>query len=153
MKNAKERLEQLIPDEQAATEFFERIAWPHGNVRCSSCKLGNVGKVAHKGRPGYQCRTCRRYFTVRTGTAMSRSNLPLAVWARAVYWMSMLAMDRGSMDKDLGVEWNTAARIAKRIRKACGVGVGHQATVRGPPRTLTAQLSLTTVEIRARMLA
>ena len=33
----------------------------------------------------YRCRACRRYFSVRIGTALERSKVPFRKWAFAIY--------------------------------------------------------------------
>ena len=152
--NAKDRLQLLIPGDETDAVFFERVKWPNNKPACPRCNSTKVRRVKHRGRSECRCKECRSYFTVRTGTAMARSNLSLTTWARAVYWLSTTPMERGTLHEDLGVQWNTAALIARRIRKACGVDA-HEITAsqgRGRPRSVTGQLNLTTMEIRERML-
>ncbi len=44
----------------------------------------NVYRCKHKTIP-FRCRDCKKYFSVKTGTAMEFSNIPLRKWAWAVY--------------------------------------------------------------------
>ena len=72
----------------------------------------------------YRCGECRKYFSLRTGTVMAKSNLPLRLWAIAAYLL--LTRPKGvssvQLAKDLGVTQKTAWFLGHRIREgfACG---------------------------------
>ena len=68
----------------------------------------------------YRCRDCRFDFSVKTGTVMQGSNLPLSKWALAAYLMTTNLKGVSSMKlhRDLGVTQKTAWFLAHRIRKA-----------------------------------
>ncbi|MGD1072249.1 MAG: IS1595 family transposase [Bryobacteraceae bacterium] len=80
--------------EAAAREHLESILWPDGPV-CMACGLVNEatklqreeGTDSH-GRKGlYQCRGCRKQFTVTVGTIFEDSHVPLHKWLLAVHLM------------------------------------------------------------------
>lgn len=37
----------------------------------------------------YRCRDCRQHFSVRKGTVMHHSRLPLRTWVLAIYFMTV----------------------------------------------------------------
>src|SRR5690606_26101738 len=84
-------LRAATQSEQAAVEFFEQHRW-NGAPACPRCGSVNVYKMA--GRNGgrnadnrWRCRDCKvsKMFTVRTGTVLEETRLPLRVWAFA-FW-------------------------------------------------------------------
>jgi len=77
------QLAEMIPDEAAATEWIETVFWPNGRI-CPRCGGDKTYRGTHKTMP-YRCRPCKRLFSVRTGTVMQSSKLPLKVWVWAIY--------------------------------------------------------------------
>ena len=75
---------EMFPDEASATRWFEDALWPE--ERCCG-KCGSTRKAKHKTMP-YWCADCRSYFSLRTGTAIALSNVPLRKWAVAIYLSS-----------------------------------------------------------------
>ncbi|MCY4393423.1 MAG: transposase, partial [Chloroflexi bacterium] len=77
-------LMDMFPTESAATEWFESLVWPdvRGCGHCGSTKTKEVPN--HKPMP-YWCADCRSYFSVKTGTALSHSKIPMRKWAVAIY--------------------------------------------------------------------
>ncbi len=67
----------------------------------------------------YWCKDCRSYFSVRTGTAMVNSRLPLRKWVIALYIMSTNIKGTSSMKlhRDLGIRQSSAWYMAQRIRE------------------------------------
>jgi len=70
-------LGELFPNEDAAREWFEAKPWPDGKRPCPRCVEG-VGKPVPNENPmPYRCVRCHKFFSVRTGTALERSKVPL----------------------------------------------------------------------------
>ena len=63
------------PDEGAARAWFKAISWPEGRF-CPQCR-GTGTYACPKQTMPYRCRTCRKRFSVRTGTVLQASRLPL----------------------------------------------------------------------------
>jgi len=114
----------IFHDEDKAREFFEKERWPTG-VICPFCEKGEaVSKLAGKSMgPGwYYCNACdQKKFTVRTGTVMERSHIPLAKWALG--FRIMAASKKGVSAKQLQrmlglVSYKSAWFMAHRIREA-----------------------------------
>lgn len=70
-----------------ARQYLERLRWPDGAV-CPRCKKREVTTV-EGGRDGlYNCRLCRRQFTVTVGTIFEGSHIPLSKWVQAFHLVS-----------------------------------------------------------------
>ncbi|MYC84091.1 MAG: IS1595 family transposase [Acidimicrobiia bacterium] len=111
----------MFPDETAAVEWFERIRWPNGVDVCPRCgEIGYVAAVPNAKPMPYRCASCRRYFSVRTGTVMESSRLPVRKWVIALYLVSTNLKGVSSMKlhRDLGVTQSTAWFMLGRIREA-----------------------------------
>ena len=68
----------------------------------------------------YRCRSCKVFFSVRTGTALERSKVPLKKWAFAIYLSvtSLKGVSSMKLHRDLDVTQKTAWFMAHRIRQA-----------------------------------
>lgn len=113
---------RVFHDERAAYRLVEDLVWPDGPV-CPHCSgNGRVGKMKGQStRIGtYKCYGCRKPFTVKLGTLVESSHVPLHVWLKAVYLIacsehrvSLLELQRST-----GVTLRTAWFIAERVRRA-----------------------------------
>jgi len=109
---------QRFPDEEAAREYFERNRWA-GEVSCPHC--GSLSVAAVKGlKPmPWRCRDCRQHFSVRTGTVLAESRLPLHKWLMAIYMMTTArkGIPSTQMARELGITQKSAWFLAQRIRE------------------------------------
>ena len=111
-------LAQMFPDEDAARRWFELIIWPDGRV-CPNCGSEDTHEASHAKMP-YRCRGCKRYFSVKTGTVMTQSPIPLVKWAYAIYLdvTSLKGVSSMKLHRDLGITQKTAWFMQQRIREA-----------------------------------
>ena len=112
-------INQMFPDDDTAREWIERIRWP-GGPRCPYCESDNIQHpVTHKTMT-HRCRSCRKWFSVRTGTVMQSSKLGCQVWVLAVYLLNTGLKGQASMKlhRDLGITQKTAWHLAHRIRES-----------------------------------
>lgn len=112
----------IFTNEEAARQHFERIRWPNGPV-CPHCGVvAQATLVKGKShRPGmYQCNACREPFTVKVGTVMESSHIPLHKWALGfhLYAASKKGMSAHQLHRMIGVTYKTAWFMAHRIREA-----------------------------------
>ena len=112
-------LTKLFPDEEAATKWFEAIYWPEER-HCGHCGSTSTREVPNAKPMPYWCKDCRSYFSVRTGTAMQNSRLPLHKWALAVYIYvtSLKGVSSMKLHRDLKVTQKTAWYMLHRLREA-----------------------------------
>lgn len=108
-----------FPNDLAAEEWFIEMRWPDGVV-CPHCGSTDILHRASRKPQPFRCRTCRKYFSVKTGTLMHSSRLGLRIWALAIYLMSTSVKGVSSMalHRLLGVQQRTAWYMAHRIREA-----------------------------------
>ena len=112
------QLMDMFPDEDAASEWFESVIWPDGR-RCPKCSSKRTCAASHRYMP-YWCSDCRSYFSVKTGTAMQRSKIPLRKWAIAIYLCltNLKSVSSMKLKRDSGVSQPTAWFMLHRIREA-----------------------------------
>ena len=110
---------RMFPDDATAEKWIEKTRWPNG-VACPHCGSVNVQIGAKHPDMSYRCRDCRKFFSVRTGTAMQNSNLGCQVWVLASYLLSTGIKGTSSMKlhRDLGITQKSAWHLAHRIRES-----------------------------------
>ena len=110
---------QEFGDEEKAEAWLVSQRWPDG-MRCPYCDGDAITprKTARK-TPQYRCRGCRKDFTVKTGTIMQDSKLPLGKWALGFYLCTTNLKGVSSMKlhRDLEMTQKTAWYLAMRIRE------------------------------------
>jgi len=111
---------QKFPDEKTAREYMETARWPNG-IRCIHCGHDTVYKI----RDGkiYTCKSCRKQFTIRTGTVMEASHISIRKWMYAMYLVSTSRKGISSvqLSKEIGITQKSAWFMLHRIREACGM--------------------------------
>lgn len=107
-----------FPTEEAAREYLETARFPNGLV-CIHCGNTEVWKI--RGGKLYTCKDCRKQFTIRTGTVMQDSKIPLQKWLYAMYLLTVSRKSISSiqLSKELGVTQKSAWFMAHRIRESC----------------------------------
>lgn len=108
--------------EQAAAEWFESIFWPTGRC-CGHCGSTDTHETTNRKPQPYRCRDCKSYFSVRTGTLLESSRIPLRKWAIAIYLCltNLKGVSSMKLHRDLGVTQKTAWFMIHRIREAWNV--------------------------------
>ena len=111
-------LMEMFPDEAAARAWFEQRRWPSQRL-CPYCHSGQTAEAPSGSMP-YRCPSCKVYFSVRTGTVLERSKIPLRKWALALYLVSTNLKSISSMKlhRDLKITQKTAWFLLHRIREA-----------------------------------
>jgi transposase-like protein len=109
----------ILSDETAARQWFETTRWPNGPI-CPKCQ--SAKHYATKKAGVYRCAasTCRKDFTVMTGTVMERSHAKLTQWAAAFHLAasSKKGFSAHQLHRELGCQYNTAWFIFHRVREA-----------------------------------
>ena len=125
-------LMDMFPDEAAATRWFESVFWA-GERCCGKCGSTRTQEASHRKMP-YWCSDCRSYFSVRTGTPLSHSKVPLRKWAIAVYLeiTSLKSVSSMKLHRDIGVTQATAWFMLHRIRQAWESGENGHGPYSGP---------------------
>ena len=108
----------IVPDEAAARRWFESLTWPNGR-HCPRCGSTDTHDASGTSGQPYRCRDCRKTFSVRTGTAIERSKVPLRKWALAIYLTttSLKGVSSTKLHRDLKVTQKTAWFMMHQIRE------------------------------------
>ena len=98
-------------------QYLKKLRWPDG-VTCPRCETDRPAYI--KTRKRWQCRKCRYQFSVTAGTIFHRSKIDLPRWFVAIWLMchSPKGISAKQLERELGVHYETAWYMAKRIRKA-----------------------------------
>jgi transposase-like protein len=101
--------------------------WPDGNPVCPRCGSKNIGKCSPAPRRVWNCKSCKKQFTVKVATIFEDSPLPLTKWLPA-FWMIVNAKNAISsceLARSLGVTQKTAWFMGHRIRLAIREGMSN----------------------------
>ena len=110
-------LGELFPDEDAARKWFEAQVWPSERC-CTRCGSLRTQEASHRTMP-YWCTDCRSYFSLKTGTALESSKIPLKKWVWAIYLhlTNLKGVSSVKLGRDIGVSQKTAWHMLHRIRE------------------------------------
>ena len=118
----------IFHDEAKALAHIEASRWPDAEPVCPHCGSTRTLRMGGKTQAGmFLCNDCRDKFTVRTGTVMERSHVPLHKWLLATHLMaaSKKGMSAKQMERMLGVTYKTAWFLCHRIREAMDGATGN----------------------------
>ena len=106
-------------NEETCRKHLEALRWPSG-VACTRCGDMDVSPI--KGRGQWHCIGCGYHFSVKSGTIMHDSHLPLRKWFAAIYLLcqSKKGMSAHQLHRTIGVAYRTAWYLCHRIREAMG---------------------------------
>lgn len=107
-----------FPDEESARNFFETRRWA-GDPVCGHCGSVSVTECKDHKPMAYRCKDCRKHFSVRTGTVLAESRLPLQKWLLAIFMMTSArkGIPSTQMARELGITQKSAWFLAQRIRE------------------------------------
>ncbi len=127
--NKKTELEGRIPracaDEAAAVAFLEEQRFGETGAYCPRC--GDTDVVQMKAKDGsrnarylWRCHGCKQQFTVRVGTTMEDSPIPLRHWCLAFYraCASKKGVSALQIQRETGLTYKSALFLMHRIRFA-----------------------------------
>lgn len=118
------RLPLACSDETAAVEFMEEQRWG-GSPCCPRCGDTDVAQMKAKdgsrnARFLWRCRGCKRQYTVKIGTIMEDSPIPMRHWCYA-FWAacsSKKGVSAMQIKRMTGVSYKSALFMMHRIRWA-----------------------------------
>lgn len=109
-------------NEEAAFAYVEARLWPDGPA-CPKCGvIGKAGRLQGKSsRPGlWKCYACRKQFTVRMGTVLESSHVPMHIWLQIMFVMcsSKKGFPTRQIQRMLNCSMKTAWFLGHRVREA-----------------------------------
>ena len=114
---------QMFPDDASAERWLEEARWGEAGkpAYCPHCGCDDKLRPVPSRRPlPYWCGSCRRNYSVRVGTVMHRSHIPLQKWVIGIYlWATSLkSVSSMKLHRDLGITQKSAYFMAQRLREA-----------------------------------
>lgn len=107
---------QAYGTEEQCTVALAQARWPQGFV-CARCQHGLAYVFKRQGQTYWQCKACQHQTSVRAGTAMAHSRLPLTTWYLAMYWIthSKTSIAALALRRHLGVSWKAAWLLKHKL--------------------------------------
>ena len=115
MAMSEDEIRAKFSTEAKARKYYEKIIWG-GKPKCPHCGSIKTGKWC--ARAGWhRCYTCRKLFTVRMGTIMQCTRIPLRKWLLAEYYKVTARKGISSLElsKKLGVAYKSALFLHYRL--------------------------------------
>jgi transposase-like protein len=114
-----------FPDDDACLDYLMKLR--HGDViDCPKC--GKTGRFARiRKMPAYSCQWCGHHIHPMVGTPFHKSHTPLQKWFYAMYLFCTTrhGVPAKELQRQLGVSYPTAYRLAMEIRKYMGLVDGE----------------------------
>lgn len=103
-------------DEETCKKYFEQIRFKDGDY-CPHCNHSKINRFSDGKR--YRCASCKKDFTIKTGTVFGESKIPLQKWFVAIYLLTTNKKGISSINlaKQIGVTQKTAWFMDHRIRE------------------------------------
>lgn len=120
LKTPKSLLEAIryYSSEVVCVEFLSSLLWQDGERCCIKC--GSTAIYGMRTRPTFKCRDCKKQFSLKSGTVMHNSPLPITKWIPAV-WMVVNCKNGISsyeVARALLITQKSAWHLCHRIREA-----------------------------------
>lgn len=126
----KSEIQRAMPvaccEESAAVHMLETLRWGD-NPACPHCgDCESIYKMTSRKTGGreknyrWKCRGCKRQFSVRTGTVMAETQIPLQHWCFA-FWMlcsSKKGISAKQIERHTGLSYKSALFLLHRVRFA-----------------------------------
>jgi transposase-like protein len=115
------RFYKEFPDEAACLRYLERLRWPDNPI-CPHCSQSGGYRFAD-GKL-FKCPACLKQFTVKTGTILSDSHIPMQDWFQAVYILcdTDVGISSVQLADYLELTQKSAWSLVNRIRQAMTSG-------------------------------
>ncbi len=112
--------------QEKARVYIEEKRWGKDlvNIKCPCCSSTKITKRGGKRKGYFVCYSCKKEFTVRTGTVFERSGIPLNKWLVALYCIVTHRKGISSLElsKTVGITQKSAWFMLMKVRKACETG-------------------------------
>lgn len=105
-------------NETVCVEYLSSLKWNNATRCCPRC--GSTAVYGMRTRPCFKCRDCKKQFSIKVGTIMQDSPLPITKWVPAI-WMVVNCKNGISsceMARALEITQKSAWHMNHRIRAA-----------------------------------
>ena len=102
--------------EEQCEKAFTQARWPDGFC-CPRCAHKTAAQYRRGGRAFWHCGACRLQVSLRSGTIMEHSHLPLTKWYLAIYLMTQSKTNIAAlaMKRQLGISWKSAWLLKHKL--------------------------------------
>jgi transposase-like protein len=117
-----EAIKHFSTDEMLCIDFFAALRWQDGIAVCPNCQSKETYFLST--RKVWKCKACKRQFSVKVGTILEGSNIPLDKWICGI-WLIVNAKNGISsyeIHRSLGITQKSAWFMLHRIRAAMQTG-------------------------------
>lgn len=123
MKYTIKDFKRQFPTDTSCLAYIFSKKFPKG-FACSCGKKDALYPVT--GRKSFACAFCGHHFSPTKGTIFEKSDTPLTLWFYAIYLFSVSknGVSGKELQRQLGVTYKTAWRMARQIRALMGEDVG-----------------------------
>ena len=107
-------------DNESAAQWLEKARWGDGpHIVCPHCDSERTSRTTRSGSP-YRCKDCRKHFSVRTGSALAESRIPLGKWLVAAYQdlTNLKGVSSMNLSRDINTCKKTAWFMLRRLHEA-----------------------------------
>lgn len=110
-------MQTTFPDDDSCLHFLFRAQY-RTMVACPKCGTDDPKYYRVKNRKCYECKDCGNQIYPLAGTIFEKSTTPLTLWFHAIYLLSVSknGVSAKELERQLGVSYKTAHRMAKMIR-------------------------------------
>ena len=110
-------IRKLYNTEEACEALFVSVRWPDG-VRCLRCHSANIRYLISYRK--YECKKCRRMFSLKSQTWLHGSKVPLADLLEVVFEMMECAhgISANELSRKLGMNYDTVWQLCHTMRMA-----------------------------------
>ena len=114
---------RMFSTEAKAEAWFIQKRWgSRANITCPKCGEASVCEIKSRNPLPFQCTKpeCRKCFSVKTGSVMQSSKLPLTHWAIAYYLITtnLKGISSCKLARELGITQKSAWHMLNRIRQS-----------------------------------
>jgi transposase-like protein len=112
---------RYFSDPDTCLKFMAELRWPDGVV-CQHC--GHTEVMFLKTRRIWKCKSCRKQFTIKTGTILEDSPIGLDKWLSALWIIvnSKNGVSSYELHRTLGITQKSAWFLSHRLRLAMQAG-------------------------------
>ena len=128
---------EMFSDPDFTEAWFVEQRWPDG-VACPDCGSLNIQHRRTRKPQPFRCNDCCKDFSVKTGTIMHASKLPLKAWGIAMYILvtNLKGVSSMKLHRDLGVTQKTAWHLGQPHPQGMGERYRPVQRPRGSGRNL-----------------
>ena len=108
---------QQFSNKNYVRDWFAKIKWPRGCIKCPDCNGREVEPYNHPSMP-YRCTNCWKPISLKVGTIMQRSSIPLHKWTATVAYdlVNPTGITISSLRQKIKISRNSARSLLNQVR-------------------------------------